>query len=119
MPFHLCVIYDIPDILHLALCCFVKIPLEATAETIGSVIKNHGSKNRSSLLPKTLSNEVQVTWNGPSEFSHLTTSLIKESLDNYFKKSHTRMRFYARTRLALMSSTISDFMKKCTRIQFD
>ena len=80
---------DIPDIMHLALCRFVKIPLEATAETTGSVINNHGCKNRNSLLPKTLSNEVHVAWNGPSEFSHLTTSLIKESLDNYFKKSQT------------------------------
>ena len=49
---------DIPDIMHLALCRFVKIPLEATAETTGSVINNHGCKNRSSMLPKTLSNEV-------------------------------------------------------------
>ena len=80
---------DIPDVLHLALCCFMNITLETTAETIGSVINNHGCKNRSSLLPKTLSNEMQVAWNGPSEFSHLTTSLIKESLDNYFKESQT------------------------------
>ena len=80
---------DISYVLHLAMCCFVKIQLEATAKTIGSVINNHGCKNRSSLLPKTLSNEMQVAWNGPSEFSHLTKSLIKESLDNYFKKSQT------------------------------
>ena len=44
----------------------MKIPLDATAETIGSVINSNGSKNRSSLLPKALSNEVQVAWNGPS-----------------------------------------------------
>ena len=65
---------DIPEVLHLALCCFMKILLEATAMTIiGSVINNHGSENRSSLLPKTLSIKVQVAWNGPSEFSYLTT----------------------------------------------
>ena len=118
MPFHLCVIYDIPDVLHLLRENFT-CGNNSTAETIGSVIKNHGCKNRSSLLPKTLSNEVKVTWNGPSEFSHLTTSLIKESLDKYFKKSQTGMRFYVRTRLALMSTIIADFMKKCPRIQFD
>ena len=55
---------DIPDVVHLALCCYMNIPLEVTAETLGSVINNHGCKNRSSLLPKTLSNEVQVAWNG-------------------------------------------------------
>ena len=30
--------------LHLALCCFMKISLEASAETISSVINNHGCK---------------------------------------------------------------------------
>ena len=110
---------DIPDVLHLALCCFMNIPLETTAETIGSVINNHGCKNRGSLLPKTLSNEVQVAWNAPSEFSHFKTSLIKESLDKYFKEGQTGLRFYERKRLALMSSTIAEFMKKRSRILFD
>ena len=59
---------DIPDVLHLALCCFMKIKVKVTAETIGSVNNNHSCKNWSSLLPKTLSNEAQVAWNGPSDF---------------------------------------------------
>ena len=43
---------DIPDIMHLALCRFVKIPLEATAETTGSVINNHGCKTEAACSPK-------------------------------------------------------------------
>ena len=109
---------DIPEILHLALCCFMKIPLEATAETIGSVINNHGSKSRTSLLPKTLSNEVQVAWNGPGEFSPLATSLIKDSLDTYFQHTQPGMRFFARTRLKIMSSTVAEYMKRPSRILF-
>ena len=62
---------DISDILHLALCAFTKSPLEAIAESIGSVINRHGSDERSSLLPATLSNEVQLSWNGPEEFETL------------------------------------------------
>jgi hypothetical protein len=106
------------DVLRLVLCCSVKIPIEATAETIGSVINSHGSKNRSSLLPKALSNEVQVAWNGPSEFSNLTTSLIKESLECYFQTRQTGTRFYARTRLNLMSNTVAEYMRKLSRFLF-
>ena len=58
----------INNILHFALCCFMKIPLEATAETIGSVINRHGCKERCGLLPSSLSNEVQLVWKGPAEF---------------------------------------------------
>ena len=50
----------IEDILHFSLSCFVKAPLEATAETIGSLINRHGRKGRYSLLPASLSNEVQI-----------------------------------------------------------
>ena len=32
---------DIPDVLHLSLCCSPKIPLEGTLETINSVINTH------------------------------------------------------------------------------
>ena len=53
----------ISDILHLALCCFVKTPLEATAEAAGSLINQHGRKSRCSLLPASLSNEIQIAWN--------------------------------------------------------
>ena len=35
---------SLPDILHLALSCFVKAPLEATAEMIVSLINQHGRK---------------------------------------------------------------------------
>ena len=76
----------IKDILHLALCCFVKAPLEATAETAGSLINQHGRKSRCSLLPASLSNEIQIAWNGPAEMDPTTTSLLKESMANYFDK---------------------------------
>ena len=42
---------NIHDILHFALCCFVKVPLEAPAESIGSIINQHGRKQRCSLSP--------------------------------------------------------------------
>ena len=101
---------DIPDVLHLGLGP-VLLPEDPTS--------NHSGVNRGSLLPNTLSNEVQVAWNAPSEFSHFKTSLIKESLDKYFKEGQTGLRFYERKRLALMSSTIAEFMKKRSRILFD
>ena len=85
----------------------MKIPLEATPETIGSIINNHGCKNRSSLLPKSLSNEVQVNWNGPNKFSQEATSIIEEALDSHFDGKETEMRFFTLTRLNLMSSTIA------------
>ena len=47
-----------------------------------------------------------------SESIRFTTSLIKESLDNYFKKSQTGVRFYARITLALMSSIVAELMKE-------
>ena len=44
--------YDgIPELLHLALCCFMKSSLEAIAESIDSVINSHGCENRIYLLP--------------------------------------------------------------------
>ena len=39
-----------------------------TVETIRRIIINHGCKNRSSLLSKSLSNKVQVNWNGPGSY---------------------------------------------------
>ena len=75
----------IPDILHLAICSFMKSPLEAIAESLGSVINCHGSDNRSSLLPSNLSNEVQLSWNGPNEFDAMTDSIIDEAVKLYFK----------------------------------
>ena len=75
----------IENILHFCLCCFVKAPLEATAETIGSLINQHGRKGRYSLLPASLSNEVQIAYNGPSEMDPKTKELLKESIEEYFK----------------------------------
>ena len=108
----------ISDILHLALCCFVKAPLEATAETIGSVINQHGNKGRCSLLPSSLSNEVQIAWNGLEEFQTATTDLIREALYEYFEGKKTGLRFYINTKLKLMSTTIRDNMAKRSRIYF-
>ena len=66
------------DILHFAFkCCFTKAPLEAPDETIGSLINQHGSKQRCSLTPSSLSNEVQVSWNGPSEHDEITERPIE------------------------------------------
>ena len=75
------------DIIHFALCCFVKIPLEATAESIGSVINRHGRKERCSLRPDVLSSECQISWNGPSEFSKEASDLIDESIEDHFKNN--------------------------------
>ena len=54
-----------------------------------------------------------------SEFIRFTTSLIKESLDNYFKKRQTGVRFYARITLALMRSIVAELKKKRSKILFD
>ena len=109
---------NITQILHFSLCCFVKIPLEATAETIGSVINSHGCKERCSLLPMSLSNEVQVVWNGPPEFHPETEKILKESLTEYFSGKSTGLRFYANTKLNLMSSTIAKYKGQASRILF-
>ena len=71
---------NIGNILHLPLCCFVKEPLEAIAESIGSVINQHGCKERASILPSTLSSEVLVSWNGPPELRVATTDILEEAL---------------------------------------
>lgn len=39
----------LPDIIHLALCCFVKAPIETILEAAGSVINKHGSKQEAPL----------------------------------------------------------------------
>ncbi len=70
------------DVIHFALCCFVKIPLEATAESIGSVINKHGRKERCSLCPDAL--YCQVAWNGQTEFSKEATSIIEEALEDHY-----------------------------------
>ena len=110
---------DISNILHFALCCFVKSPLEATAESIGSVINSHRCKERCSLLPSTLANEVQIVWNGPPEFHPDTKILLNQALHTYFESNSMGMRFYARTKLSLISSTISKYISEKARIRLD
>ena len=104
--------------MHLALCSFVKAPLEANAESIGSVINRHGSKERASLLPASLSNEVQVNWNGPLEFSPSATKIIKEALDLYFQGKTTGLCFYTNSKAKIISTTVASFMKRPSRIDF-
>ena len=95
----------ISDILHFALCCFMKSPLEAVAESKGSEINSHGNENRSSLLLSSLSNEVQLSWNGPQEFDPTTDTIIDESIEKYFEENSMGVRFYVRSKLNIMSST--------------
>jgi hypothetical protein len=108
------------DILHLALCSFVKSPLEATVETIGSVINQHGRKGRCSLRSDSLSTEVQVAWNGPREFQPQTQAILEEALEDFFKghKKNSPRFFTSGYKLKLMSSTIASFMKQRSRINF-
>ena len=49
------------NILHLAICLFVKAPLEAIVESIGSVINRHGSKARAKMKTEHLVNEIFVS----------------------------------------------------------
>ena len=100
------------------MCSFTKSPLEATAENIGSVINHHGTKVRQSLHASTLSTEVQVAWNGPNEFTPEFTKLIKESLEEYFKDKHKGIRFFRKSALKFVSSTLSAYMTRPSRIRF-
>ena len=111
---------DIPDILHLALSCFVKAPIETPAESVGSLINQHGRKQRCGLSATSLSSEVQIAWNGSAEFDPVTDKLIDESIDEYFLE-HSKTgnpRFYVTTKLHLASSTISSHLQKKSRINF-
>ena len=73
----------------------------------------------SRLLPKSLSNEVQVNWNGPNEFSQEDTSIIEEALESHFDGKETGMRFFARIMLNLMSSTIAAYINKPSSIKLN
>ena len=79
------------EIVHFALCCF-----EATAESIGSVINEYGRKQRYSLLPSSLGDEIQIAWNGPQIFSTAATSMIKGAMERYFQRHRAdkKPRFY-------------------------
>ena len=111
---------DIAEILHFALCCFVKVPLETPAETIGSVINQHGRKQRCALSPGSLSSEVQIAWNGPQVFDLAAKDLISEALKDYFL-GHTQSgkpHFHHSSKLRLISSTVAKHMNKKSRISF-
>ena len=113
----------ISNIFHLALWFFVKAPIEVTVETIGSVINQHGRKNRFSLKNDSLSNEaeVKVAWNGPHEFQPQAAEVIEDTLNAHFSGTETRIRFYVRSKLKLASSTINIqqlHMKNRSRISF-
>ena len=110
----------IEDILHLALCCFVKAPLEAPAESVGSIINQHGRVQRCSLSNASLSAEVQIAVNGPFEFSPMTDQLISEAIKKYFEK-HTKAgsaRFYVSSKLKTSSSTIANFLQKRSKVEY-
>lgn len=56
------------NIVHFALCCFSKSPVESIVESVGSTINYHGNKSRASMNHQTLNDEVNIVWNGPEEF---------------------------------------------------
>ena len=98
---------QINHIMHFVLCCFVKNTLQATAESICGVINSHGCKERCSLLPSSLSNGVQIVWNEQPEFHPDTKIILTEALQRHFENNAWGMRFYARSKLSLMSSYIA------------
>ena len=58
--------------------------------------------------PSSLSNEVQVSWNMPSENDKITERLLEDSLKDYFEE-HTKsgnLRFYVGSGLRFFSSTV-------------
>ena len=59
----------------------MKIPLQDTAETSGSVINQDGRKCRYSLTPSSFSNE--VARNGPSEQSKATEIILEKTIEPY------------------------------------
>ena len=105
-------------ILNLALSAFVKSPLEATAETIGSVINRH-AKGRGSLTMGNLSDEVFVDWNGAPYPSTIADNLIHRGIEEYFKKHISGPRFYVRSKLRLISPTIARYLERPARILFN
>lgn len=106
------------DILRLALASFVKSPLEATAESIGSVINKHGSLARCSLKMDSLSDEVFIAWNGAPFPSERTTKLLHKAVDEYFQNHKSGPRFYIRTKLKLVSTTVGAYLRRPARIEY-
>ena len=78
-------------------------------------LEDNGDLGRS-LRPSSLSSEVQVAWNGPSEFSRATEGIIKEAIEKYFETTQTGIRFYVQTPLKVMSSTIKSYFNCPSRI---
>ena len=68
------------------------------------------------LLPSNISNEVQLSWNGPNEFDSATDSIIDEAVKQYFKENEMGVRFYVSTALKIISSTVPAYMSKPSRI---
>ena len=107
------------NILHFALCRFVKSPLEATAVSIGSTINQHGRKQRYSLLPSSSVDEVQVAWNGPETFSTAAT-VIQRALSAYFLNHGAgQPTFTVSGRIKLASNTVYAALKMPSRTDFD
>ena len=101
------------NIIHFALCCFSKSPVESIVESVGSTINHHGNKSRSSMSHQTLNDEVNVVWNGPEEFSSDAQAIIKSSLYSYFPES---IHFYAHSNCSFASSTVANLVNKPSRI---
>ena len=98
--------------------CFVKEPLEATAESIKSLRNPYGCKERASILPSTLSSEVLVSWNGPPEFSVATTDILEEALKMYFDGKKTELKFFTHSQVKLFRKTVAAHMNESSRINF-
>ena len=72
------------------------------------------------MTPSSLSNEVQVSCNGPSEHDKITERLLEDSLKDYFEE-HTKSgepRFDVRSGLCFSSSAVSAYINKRSRIKF-
>ena len=68
--------------------------------------------------PSSLSNEVQISWNGPSEHDKITERLLEDSLKDYFEE-HTKSGkpgFYVSSGLCFSSSTVSAYMNKSLEV---
>ena len=53
--------YSIKDVKIFSICLFVKAPLEAIDESVGSVISRHGNKASASMKADHLANEIYVS----------------------------------------------------------
>ena len=105
------------DIIHFALCCFVKSPLEAVVETVGSVINRHGHDSRGRLKADGLSQEVAVAYNGPRKFTREAKAICKSALSSHF--TGKSVHFYTKKgHFKVASSTIATILKKRSRIDF-